>query len=211
MNREKIITLLENNTIIDIVREYDLTEELILECLDILPIDILCEFYNFSEDFVIKALENESIIKEDIKNFNIQTHINFSQEFIDIYSKYINWSRMILYISTQSDDFNKYVSIIEENNLWDMISTNDLPIDFIRKHKDKLNWNKLTIVKKFNDEEIEEFKDYIVKFDINHEYTNQPEYILNNEIVIDDELYDKIVNLMKSIDISDILDEKTTL
>lgn len=208
MNREKIIELLENNTVINILREYQFSEELILECLDILPIDILCEIYNFSEDFVVKALENGSISKEDIKDFNIQTHINFSQEFINIYSKYINWSRMILYISTQSDDFNKYVSIIEENNLWDMISTNDLPIDFIRKHKDKLNWNKLTIVKKFNEEETEEFKDYIIEFDTNHGYANQPEYILDDEIVIDDELYDKIINLMKSIDISD---EKTTL
>lgn len=208
MNREKIIELLENNTVINILREYQFSEELILECLDILPIDILCEIYNFSEDFVVKALENGSISKEDIKDFNIQTHINFSQEFINIYSKYINWSRMILYISTQSDDFNKYVSIIEENNLWDMISTNDLSIDFIRKHKDKLNWNKLTIVKKFNEEETEEFKDYIIEFDTNHEYANQPEYILDDEIVIDDELYDKIINLMNSIDISD---EKTTL
>lgn len=208
MNREKIIELLENNTVINILREYQFSEELILECLDILPIDILCEIYNFSEDFVVKALENGSISKEDIKDFNIQTHINFSQEFINIYSKYINWSRMILYISTQSDDFNKYVSIIEENNLWDMISTNDLSIDFIRKHKDKLNWNKLTIVKKFNEEETEEFKDYIIDFDTNHGYANQPEYILDDEIVIDDELYDKIINLMNSIDISD---EKTTL
>lgn len=208
MNREKIIELLENNKVIDILREYQFSEELILECLDILPIDILCEIYNFSEDFVVKALENGSISKEDIKDFNIQTHINFSQEFINIYSKYINWSRMILYISTQSDDFNKYISIIEENNLWDMISTNDLSIDFIRKHKDKLNWNKLTIVKKFNEEETEEFKDYIIDFDTNHGYANQPEYILDDEIVIDDELYDKIINLMNSIDISD---EKTTL
>lgn len=208
MNREKIIELLENNNVINILREYQFSEELILECLDILPIDILCEIYNFSEDFVVKALENGSISKEDIKDFNIQTHINFSQEFINIYSKYINWSRMILYISTQSDDFNKYISIIEENNLWDMISTNDLSIDFIRKHKDKLNWNKLTIVKKFNEEETEEFKDYIIEFDTNHGYANQPEYILDDEIVIDDELYDKIINLMNSIDISD---EKTTL
>lgn len=208
MNREKIIELLEYKTVINILREYQFSEELILECLDILPIDILCEIYNFSEDFVVKALENGSISKEDIKDFNIQTHINFSQEFINIYSKYINWSRMILYISTQSDDFNKYISIIEENNLWDMISTNDLSIDFIRKHKDKLNWNKLTIVKKFNEEETEEFKDYIIDFDTNHGYANQPEYILDDEIVIDDELYDKIINLMNSIDISD---EKTTL
>ena len=43
-----------------------------------------------------------------------------------------------------------------------LISANDLPIDFIRDYKDKLDWNFLSIVKYFSDDEMLEFSDYII-------------------------------------------------
>lgn len=206
MNREKIIALLEYNTIFEIMNEYEMSEELILDCLDLLPITIICQDYKFSEDFVIKALKTDYFTEEHIQDLNMQTYIGLSQEFIEKYGEYINWGRMILYISTQSDDFSKYAQIIENNDLWDLISCNDLPIDFIREHKDKLNWNKLTIVKLFNVEECEEFKDYIVNYE---SQTNSYFNLSNdsNEIIIDDDVYDKIMNLVNA----DSTNEKTTL
>ena len=41
---------------------------------------------------------------------------------------------MIIYLSACDKDVSIYADIIEKNNLWKVISANDLPIDFIRKH-----------------------------------------------------------------------------
>ena len=69
---------------------------------------------------------------------------------------------MIMYLSTQSDNFDDYVKIIEDRGLWNLISANDLPIEFIRKWKDKLDWRYLTMVKYFTDDQKIEFADYLV-------------------------------------------------
>ena len=95
----------------------------------------------------------------------MQTYSNLSEKFIFKYKDFINWNRMILYISTQSDTFDDYIKIIENNNLWSLISANDLPIDFIRDYKDKLDWKLLSIVKNFSDGEKLEFTDYIINFE----------------------------------------------
>ena len=71
-------------------------------------------------------------------------------------------NRMILYISTQSNSFDEHVDIINDKDLWQVISANDLPLDFIRQWKDKLDWSYLSMVKCFTDEEKEEFSDYIL-------------------------------------------------
>jgi hypothetical protein len=69
---------------------------------------------------------------------------------------------MILYISTQSDSFDKHTKVIEDKDLWSIISANDLSIDFIRQWKDKLDWSYLSMVKSFTDEEKLEFDNYIM-------------------------------------------------
>ena len=69
---------------------------------------------------------------------------------------------MILYISTQSNSFDKHTKVIEDKDLWSVISANDLSIDFIRQWKDKLDWSYLSMVKDFTDDEKKEFEDYIL-------------------------------------------------
>ena len=71
------------------------------------------------------------------------------------YKNNINWERMIIYLSACDKDVSIYADIIEKNNLWKVISANDLPIDFIRKHKSKLDWSILSIIKDFSEEEYE--------------------------------------------------------
>ena len=146
----------------DIITNYQLEEDVILESLDLLDKEVIIEGLNLSENFLIKAIDEEIFSKEDVRNLTMSTYSKLSNEFIAKYSDYLNWSKMMLYISTQSDDFNNYTEIIETYNLWDSISANDLPIEFIRQWKEKLNWTYLSMVKEFTDDEILEFADYII-------------------------------------------------
>jgi len=146
----------------DIATNYELTEDTILECTDLLDKNILLQGLNFSEEFITKAIEVEYLDIEDITELSMTTYSNLSDDFITKYKDNINWDRMILYISTQSDSFDNHTKVIEDKNLWSVISANDLSIDFIRQWKDKLDWSYLSMVKCFTDEEKEEFVDYIL-------------------------------------------------
>jgi hypothetical protein len=163
IDRGWIIELMANGyTTYDIVNEYELTEDSILECTDLLDKEVLIQGLNFSEEFVTKAIEVRYLNTEDIKELSMTTYSNLSDEFIVKYKENINWDRMILYISTQSDSFDNHTKVIEDKNLWSVISANDLSIDFIRQWKDKLDWSYLSMVKCFTDEEKLEFTDYIL-------------------------------------------------
>ena len=124
---------------------------------------VLIQGLNFSEEFVTKALELEYLDIEDISELSMTTYSNLSEEFINKYRENINWDRMIIYLSTQSDSFDSHTKVISDKNLWSVISANDLEIDFIRTWKDKLDWSYLSLVKSFTDDEKIEFSNYIVK------------------------------------------------
>ena len=146
----------------EIAINYELTEDTILECTDLLDKNVLLQGLNFSEDFINKAIEVEYLNVEDIYELGMKTYSNLSDEFISNHKENINWDRMILYISTQSDSFDKHTKVIEDKDLWSIISANDLSIDFIRQWKDKLDWSYLSMVKSFTDEEKLEFDNYIM-------------------------------------------------
>lgn len=121
-------------------------------------IDIL----TLTEDFIEKALDQGYFITDDISRFSMSTYANLSTQFLEKHNDYIRWDKMISYICTKTDDITSYESTIEKYNLWWAISANDLPIEFIRKWKDNLDWRYLSIVKKFTPEETKEFSDYII-------------------------------------------------
>ena len=163
LDRSWIVELMANgyNTY-DIATNYELTEDTILECFDLLDKNILLQGLNFSEEFITKAIEIEYLDINDIYELGMTTYSNLSDDFISTYKENINWDRMILYISTQSDSFDNHTKVIEDKNLWSVISANDLSIDFIRQWKNKLDWSYLSMVKCFTDEEKLEFADYIL-------------------------------------------------
>lgn len=168
LDRSWIVTLIgEGYTTYNIVQNYNLTEDLILNCTDLLDKEVILEGFSFSENFINKALEVGYFDNSDIKNLSMKSYINLSEDFITKYNEYINWNKLIIYESTQSDTFDKYISIIEKNNLWSIISANDLSVDFIRHWKDNLDWTYLSMVKCFTEEEKQEFSDYIVTPDSN--------------------------------------------
>jgi hypothetical protein len=163
LDRGWVVELMANgyNTY-DIATNYELTEDTILECVDLLDKNILLQGLNFSEEFITKAIEIEYLDINDIYELGMTTYSNLSDDFISTYKENINWDRMILYISTQSDSFDNHTKVIEDKNLWSVISANDLSIDFIRQWKDKLDWSYLSIVKNFTNDEKEEFSDYVI-------------------------------------------------
>ena len=163
LDRSWVVELMANgyNTY-DIATNYELTEDTILECSDLLDKNILLQGLNFSEEFITKAIEIEYLDINDIYELGMTTYSNLSDDFISTYKENINWDRMILYISTQSDSFDNHTKVIEDKNLWSVISANDLSIDFIRQWKNKLDWSYLSMVKCFTDEEKLEFVDYIL-------------------------------------------------
>ena len=163
LDRSWVVELMANGyDTYDIATNYELTEDTILECSDILDKNILLQGLNFSEEFITKAIEIEYLDINDIYELGMTTYSNLSDNFISTYKENINWDRMILYISTQSDSFDNHTKVIEDKNLWSVISANDLSIDFIRQWKNKLDWSYLSMVKCFTDEEKEEFVDYIL-------------------------------------------------
>ena len=163
LDRSWVVELMANGyDTYDIATNYELTEDTILECSDILDKNILLQGLNFSEEFITKAIEIEYLDINDIYELGMTTYSNLSDDFISTYKENINWDRMILYISTQSDSFDNHTKVIEDKNLWSVISANDLSIDFIRQWKNKLDWSYLSMVKCFTDEEKEEFSDYII-------------------------------------------------
>ena len=163
LDRSWVVELMANgyNTY-DIATNYELTEDTILECSDLLDKNVLLQGLNFSEDFITKAIEIKYLDISDIYELGMTTYSNLSDDFISTYKENINWDRMILYISTQSNSFDKHTKVIEDKNLWSIISANDLSIDFIRQWKDNLDWSYLSMVKCFTDEEKLEFTDYIL-------------------------------------------------
>jgi hypothetical protein len=186
LDRSWILELMTNgyNTY-DIATNYELTEDIILECNDLLDKEVLIQGLNFSEDFVTKAIETEYLNTEDIYELSMTTYSNLSDEFISEYKENINWDRMILYISTQSNSFDNHTKVIEDKDLWSVISANDLSIDFIRQWKDKLDWSYLSMVKCFTDEEKEEFANYImtpVQKEISEEFIKTDDFKVTDKM-----------------------------
>ena len=202
LDRGWIIELMANGyTTYDIVNEYELNEDTILECADLLDKEVLIQGLNFSEEFIIKSIERKYLSIEDITELSMTTYSNLSDDFLSKYKEKINWNRMILYISTQSDSFDKHTKVIEDKDLWSVISANDLAIDFIRQWKDKLDWSYLSMVKCFTDEEKLEFADYIltpVQKEISEEFINTDDLKFTDNMS-EEELEELIYEISKHV------------
>jgi len=172
ITEESLLELIEKEGLISILQSYDVPESFILKWgppsqkFDGLSKSIIISISNLSEKFIKEAIDIDWFDLDDINELNMKTYSNLSEKFIKIYEKWINWERMILYLcsSEQIEDISKYEWIIEKYNLWKLISANNLPTDFIRKNKDKLDWRIVSIINNFSDEEKEEFVDEIPNY-----------------------------------------------
>lgn len=215
ITEESLLDLIGKEGLIHVLQSYDVPESFILKWgppskeSDGLSKSIVIAILNLSEKFVKEALEIDWFTLEDINELNMNTYSNLSEKFIRIYEKWINWERMILYLcsSDQIKDISKYEWIIDKYNLWKLISANNLPTDFIRKNREKLDWRIVSIINNFTDEEKEEFVEEIPnykeewdKFAKDSEnFTIVPESIKSNNLSVKD---------IRKI-ISDIKDEES--
>jgi hypothetical protein len=168
----QLLDLINKDGLIEVLTNYEVPEDFILKWgpgdSEFSGIDksIVISIMNLSEDFIKAALIIEYFTLDDISELNMSTYSGLSEEFINEYESYINWSRMILYLSSSDkiENIEKFESIIEKHNLWNLISANALPIDFIRKNKEKIDWKIVSIVNEFTEEEKTEFNDLIIKY-----------------------------------------------
>ncbi len=164
LDRSWIITLMaEGLDTYEIIKNYEISEESLLDSLDLLDKEVLLQGLNLSEKFIRRAIEIEYLDMIDLQNLSMLTYAELSDSFISDYKEHLNWTKIIIYLSTQTNHFSKYLDVIEEKNLWSLISANDLPVFFIREHKEKLDWSLLSMTKCFTEEEKEEFSDLIVE------------------------------------------------
>lgn len=169
----QLLELINKEGLISVLQTYELPEDFILKWgpgsseFDGLPKSLIMSQMCLSEDFLKQAFQTRYLNIEDIYDLNMKTYSKLSSEFIDLYDEFINWERMILYLcsSEQIENIEKYEWMIDKFNLWKLISANNLPIDFIRKHREKLDWRIVSIISEFTDEEKTEFIEEIPNFE----------------------------------------------
>lgn len=168
-----LLFLLQEHGTEHVLTNYELPEDFILKWgngdSEFNGIDkkFVISMLSLSQEFIYAALTNEYLKIEDIRELNMRTYSNLDSNFVDEFSEYVNWERMILYLSSSDkiDNIQELKWVIDKFNLWNLISANELPIDFIRENKEKFDWRILPIVNCFTDEEIEEFGEYIPKIE----------------------------------------------
>lgn len=163
LDRSWIVSLLaEGLNTYQILINYDVTEQTISESSDLLNKEVLLQGFDFTETFIRESLLNSYFSSEDLLNLTMTTYSNLSDSFIEDFKESLNWQKILIYLSTQTNNFTSYLEIIDRNNLWSLISANDLPTDFVRQYKDKLDWTLLSMTKFFTEDEKMEFSDFIV-------------------------------------------------
>ena len=166
----QLLDLINKDGLMEVLTNYEVPEDFILKWgpgdseFNGIDKSLVISIMNLSEDFIKAALISEYFNLDDIYELNMITYSGLSEEFINEYENYINWSRMILYLSSSDkiENIEKFESIIEKHNLWNLISANPLPIDFIRKNKENIDWKIASIVNKFTEDERVEFNDLII-------------------------------------------------
>jgi hypothetical protein len=166
-----LIFLIKAHGLEHVLTNYELPEDFILKWgpgdSEFGGIDkrIVMSVLSLSQEFIYAALTSEYFLIEDIRELNMRTYSNLDPNFIEEFSEYINWERMILYLSSSDkiENIENLSWIIDKFNLWNLISANELPIEFIRKNKEKFDWRILSIVNCFTEEQKEEFGEFIPK------------------------------------------------
>lgn len=169
MSKKMLVEHLQQYGILQLVTDFDIDESLLYSLKDNYTKKELNQLlksgkYIVSESMIEQMIQDEFLEQEDINEMSMNIYQNFTKDFIDRYKEHINWHRMMIYLSCSEDiDYEKFIDIIKEKDLWNSISCNQLDKDFIRKYKDELNWDLVYLVNHFSEEELEEFKDHIVE------------------------------------------------
>jgi len=172
--------LVKNRGALSVLKEYEIPEEFILENTELFEKGTVIGMMNLSEDFIFDAIEIGYFDISDLKDLSMKTYSNLSKVFLKLYPDHLNWNKIMIYLisSGKIKNMEEYLPIIEKYDLWTTISINgDLTSEFIREHKDKLDWKMLCLTQNFSESDKLEFLDHMV--DVRSEPPTEEELILN--------------------------------
>ena len=144
--------------------QHEVTNEFLMGIIDdILVLDQyyllhkIVPIYTFTQNSVRTLISKGHLELEELKYLTLNTYFNFDKDFINEFQDYLNWNKIILRKANVTGlvSFNVLEKIkINELNLWDLVSSFQLEKKFIRKNREKLNWNIISITNEFSHDEI---------------------------------------------------------
>ena len=127
---------------------------------DYIEWDLILGFQlNLSESFIIKYFDKFNSSSID----NLCRYQNLSYEFIDRYSKKLNWSILLSLKKVNEYLIDKNAEIIPD---WAWCSMIQLSIPFIEKYKDKLDWYSISRSQKLTNEFIDKYENRLYWFEL---------------------------------------------
>ena len=147
--------------------EYEVSDELlslIIEEETFANKGYLVPIFTFSQEMVQKLLDKEYLKVSDLQYLTLNTYINFNKDFINEFQEHLNWNKVILrkanvtgLVSFNVLEKNK----INELNLWDLASSFQLEKKFIKKNREKLNWDIISITNDFTYDELSDYPELV--------------------------------------------------
>ena len=151
----------------DFFEKYEVSDELlslIIEEETFVYKGYLVPVFTFSQEIVQKLLDKEYLKVSDLQYLNLNTYINFNKDFINEFQEHLNWNKVILrkanvtgLVSFNVLEKNK----INELNLWDLASSFQLEKKFIKKNREKLNWDIISITNDFTYDELSDYPELV--------------------------------------------------
>lgn len=149
----------------------NVSNEFLLEIIDdILVLDqnyllhSITPVYTFELDTVKALIAKGHLELEELRYLTLNTYFNFDKDFITEYQDHLNWNKIILRKANVNGlvSFNKLErQKIEELNLWDLASSFQLEKKFIKRNRQFLNWEIISITNDFKQEELSDYPELI--------------------------------------------------
>lgn len=169
MNDDLILEKIDNNGLYKTIKQIKIPNDFFIRNYDKIKFEQLWNFiefgdYDIDEIFLEDCIAHEIIQTDKLFDLPMLIYSKLSKEFIDKYSDYLNWDRMLLYIISSSNvNIFDYEDIIIKYNLWNLVSTIELPYEFMEKYVDKLVWKLLYLTREeWSDEELEKFPELLL-------------------------------------------------
>jgi len=169
LNLEELIKNIVGNP--KFFEQNNVSNEFLLEIIDdILVLDqyyllhSITPVYTFELDTVKALIAKGHLELEELQYLTLNTYFNFDKDFITEYQDHLNWNKIILRKANVTGlvSFNKLErQKIEELNLWDLASSFQLEKKFIKRNRQFLNWEIISITNDFKQEELSDYPELI--------------------------------------------------
>jgi len=147
--------------------EYEISEEIIISLVEdpsFVGKEYLIPVFTCSQNLVKILLEKEFLKTHDLQYLTLNTYFNFDKDFITEYQDHLNWNKIILRKANVTGlvSFNVLEKKkINELNLWDLASSFQLEKKFIKRNRQLLNWEIISITNDFKEEELSDYPELI--------------------------------------------------